>query len=585
MRLRSLFTVLFGVLAAATAFSLILVMDATLRRALEDRVTERIEREIDHVAQDMRGIAPESLDAFFRRSARELGWRITLIRPDGRVSNDTDLRPSEVPQMENHARRPEVIEARRTGRGDSRRFSATEQENRLYFARLLPDGNVLRLSVAAARVRELESGYLWSARAAVVLACLLLFAIGTAASRRFSEPIARLTEAASAIAAGLPRDLPREGGQEEVQLLGAALQRMKDSLARAAERAEAERRLTALVLEKLPDGLVVLDSRLHVLEANERFSQMIGIATPAGRALYDVVRLRAFYEIFETSLKSGEAMERTVRIADELIWQVLVVPLPAGSRAAAVGVLRDVTRLERTESMRRTFVADVSHELRTPIASIVAAAETLEEAAPDEAERRELVGLIQRQSARMKELINDLMDLAQIESGAVELMRETVPVTDLLREAAQDLAAYASERRVRIDVTGDTSASILADRRRFLQVARNLLDNAIKFSPEGETVRLAAESGPGWAGFSVSDHGPGIPRAEREKIFQRFYQVDRSRSKTRPGTGLGLAIVKHLVQLHQGTVEIESEAGRGSLFRIRLPAGREGDTAVPGHAG
>jgi len=585
MRLRSLFTVLFGVLAAATAFSLILVMDATLRRALEDRVTERIEREIDHVAQDMRGIAPESLDAFFRRSARELGWRITLIRPDGRVSNDTDLRPSEVPQMENHARRPEVIEARRTGRGDSRRFSATEQENRLYFARLLPDGNVLRLSVAAARVRELESGYLWSARAAVVLACLLLFAIGTAASRRFSEPIARLTEAASAIAAGLPRDLPREGGQEEVQLLGAALQRMKDSLARAAERAEAERRLTALVLEKLPDGLVVLDSRLHVLEANERFSQMIGIATPAGRALYDVVRLRAFYEIFETSLKSGEAMERTVRIADELIWQVLVVPLPAGSRAAAVGVLRDVTRLERTESMRRTFVADVSHELRTPIASIVAAAETLEEAAPDEAERRELVGLIQRQSARMKELINDLMDLAQIESGAVELMRETVPVTDLLREAAQDLAAYASERRVRIDVTGDTSASIPADRRRFLQVTRNLLDNAIKFSPEGETVRLAAESGPGWAGFSVSDHGPGIPRAEREKIFQRFYQVDRSRSKTRPGTGLGLAIVKHLVQLHQGTVEIESEAGRGSLFRIRLPAGREGDTAVPGHAG
>ena len=123
MRLRSLFTVLFGVLAAATAFSLILVMDATLRRALEDRVTERIEREIDHVAQDMRGIAPESLDAFFRRSARELGWRITLIRPDGRVSNDTDLRPSEVPQMENHARRPEVIEARRTGRGDSRRVS------------------------------------------------------------------------------------------------------------------------------------------------------------------------------------------------------------------------------------------------------------------------------------------------------------------------------------------------------------------------------------------------------------------------------------------------------------------------------
>jgi PAS domain S-box-containing protein len=360
---------------------------------------------------------------------------------------------------------------------------------------------------------------------------------------------------------------------------------MKDSLARAAGRAEAERRLTAQVFEKLPDGLVVLDSRLHVLEANERFSQMIGVPTPAGRALYDVVRLRALYEVFEASLKSGEAAERTVRLADELVWQVLVVPLPAGSRAAAVGVLRDVTRLERTESMRRTFVADVSHELRTPIASIAAAAETLEEAAPDESERRELVGLVQRQSARMKELIDDLMDLAQIESGAVELALEAVPVTELLREVAQDLASDAARRRVRITVTGDANASMLADRRRVLQIARNLLDNAIKFSPEGETIRLGAESGPGWAGFSVSDNGPGIPRAEREKVFQRFYQVDRSRSKTRPGTGLGLAIVKHLVHLHQGTVEIESEAGQGSLFRIRLPVGRGGDTLEPGGAG
>ncbi len=584
MRLRSLFTTLFGVLAAAAALSLILVLDATLSRAVEDRVTERIEREIDHLAEDMRGVAPEGLDAFFRRSAVELACRITLIRPDGRVSNDTDVRPAEVPQMENHGKRPEVLAARRAGHGDSRRFSATEQENRFYFARLLPDGDVLRLSVAAAHVRELESGYLWSARAAVVLACILLFAIGTAASRRFSEPIARLTEAASAIAAGLPRDLPREGGQE-VQLLAAALQRMKDSLARAAERAESERRLTALVFEKLPEGLVILDSRLHVLESNERFAQMIGIATPAGRALYDVVRLRALYEVFEASLKSAEGVEKTVRLADELVWQVLVVPLPAGSRAAAVGVLRDVTRVERTESMRRTFVADVSHELRTPIASIAAAAETLEGAEPDESERRELVGLIQRQSDRMRELIDDLMDLAQIESGAVELAREPVPVADLLREVAQDLAADASRRRVRIEVAGDAGTTMLADRRRLLQIARNLLDNAIKFSPEGETVLLGAESGPGWAGFSVADRGPGIPRAEREKIFQRFYQIDRSRSKTRPGTGLGLAIVKHLVQLHQGTVEIESEAGRGSLFRIRFPTGRGGDGPAAGSAG
>jgi two-component system phosphate regulon sensor histidine kinase PhoR len=573
MRLRSLFTALFAILAAATALTLIVVVDAALRRALEDRLTERIEREIDHVAQDMRGVPPENLDALLRRSARELDCRITLILPGGRVSDDTDLPPALVPQMENHANRPEVVDARRTGRGESRRFSATENENRFYFARRLPDGNVLRLSVAAAHVQELESGYLLSARLTIVLACLLLFVIGTAASRRFSQPIARLTGAASAIAAGEPRDLPREGG-EEVQLLAASLQRMKDSLARAAERAEAERRTTALVFEKLPDGLVVLDARLHVLEANERFSQMIGIPSTGGRALYDLLRHSGVYEVFETALRSGESIERTIRLADELVWQVRVVPLPPGSRAAAVGVLRDVTRLERTESMRRTFIADVSHELRTPIASIAAAAETFEEAAPDESERRELVALIQRQSAHMKELIDDLMELAQIESGAVELKKEIVPVASLLREVATDLGADADRRKVEIVVSGDDGASVFADRRRLGQVARNLLDNAIKFSPEGAAVDLKAlrDLPSGWAGFSVSDRGPGIPRSERDKIFQRFYQIDRSRSKSRPGSGLGLAIVKHILQLHSGSVTIEGEPGQGSVFVVRLPA-------------
>jgi two-component system phosphate regulon sensor histidine kinase PhoR len=345
---------------------------------------------------------------------------------------------------------------------------------------------------------------------------------------------------------------------------------MRASLAQSLERAEAERRLTALVFEKLPDGLVVLDARLHVLEANEEFARMIGIPKPGGRALYDLFRDRRLHEVFEISLKSGRAAEKTVRLADDIVWQVRVVPMPPGSRAAAVGVLRDVTRLERTESMRRTFVADVSHELRTPIASIVAAAETLNEAEPDETERSELIALIQRQSDRMGELIEDLMDLAQIESGAVELVEEAVPVADLLREVAGDIAADAARRAIALTVTGEESARVLGDRRRLLQIARNLVDNAIKFSPEGSPVLLQAVGGPEIAGFDVSDRGPGIPRAEREKIFQRFYQVDRSRSKSRPGTGLGLAIVKHLLQLHGGTVEVGSGPAGGTVFRVRL---------------
>jgi two-component system phosphate regulon sensor histidine kinase PhoR len=571
MRLRSRFLLLFGILAAAAAIFLIAVLDSTLRRAVEDRVAERFEREIDHVAVDMNGIPAGDRDAYLRRTARELSSRITWIGRDGRVLDDTDVLVADVPAMESHAERPEVIAARETGKGQSHRFSATDQERRFYSARRLPDGDILRFSVSEAWIRQIETSYAWSARLAILLVCLSLFLIGAAASRRFSHPIARLTEAAAAIAAGEPRDLPAAGG-EEVQLLTAALQRMKSSLALSADHAQGERRLTALVFEKLPDGLVILDSKLHVLEANERFSQMIGLKTPSGRALYDLLRHRALYEVFETALETGQSLERTIRLADEIVWHVSVVSLPEGSRAAAVGVLRDVTRLERTELMRRTFVADVSHELRTPIASIVAAAETLESGQPDESETAELVGLIRRQSDRMKELIDDLMDLSQIESGAVVLQKELVPVSGLLREVAADLAAEVARKGLRIDITGDDASCVFGDRRRLVQVVRNLLDNAIKFSPEGERITLAAFREPGWAGFSVADHGPGVVRAERDKIFQRFYQIDRSRSKSRPGSGLGLAIVKHIVQLHGGSVSVEGEPGLGSTFAVRLPA-------------
>jgi two-component system phosphate regulon sensor histidine kinase PhoR len=576
MRLGSRFAALFGVLAAAVAVLLILVFDETLRRAVEDRVVERVERERDHLAGEVGAFEgrPEALDEFLRRAATELGCRATLVDSEGRVTHDTDVLPADVPGMENHANRPEIREARESGSGAAQRYSATEGEQRLYFARRLAGGGVLRLSVAAAQVRQLEGPYLWSARASIVLACLALFLIGRALSKRFSEPIAELTRAASAIAAGdAGRELPGGGGGEEVQLLGASLQRMKDSLQSAAERADTERRLTAMVFEQLPDGLVVVDSRLHVMESNAHFAKMIGTPAPAGRALYDLLRHRDLYELFEATLKSRETAEKVVRLADDLVWQVTVVALPEGSRGAAVGVVRDVTRLERTESMRRTFVGDVSHELRTPIASIAAAAETLAEGGTDEADTVQLLDLIRRQSERMRELIDDLMDLAQIESGAVELRKEELSLSELVREVSRDLASAAASREIRVAVDANGDIPVAADRRRLGQIIRNLLDNAIKFSRDGATVRVYAGRDGGGVFFAIVDEGPGIPRAEQEKIFQRFYQIDRSRSKTRPGTGLGLAIVKHLVQLHGGRIDLESEVGRGSTFRVQLPPG------------
>ncbi|MFY9550662.1 MAG: ATP-binding protein [Thermoanaerobaculia bacterium] len=574
MKLGSRFTALFAVLAAAAVVVLILVSDATVGRAVEDRVSDRFRRELEHLSDDIgQGRIPEGTrDAFLRNAARQLESRITHIAPGGRVVSDTDLLPADVPGMENHANRPEVQQAFATGSGRSRRNSPTEGRPMLYEARRLPDGSVLRIAISEGRLSEVEQRYLWTMRLAIAAACLVLFLIGSAASRRFSQPIAELTRGASAIAAGdFARDLPQAGG-EEVQLLGAAVQRMKDSLNRALEQAEGERRLAAMVFETLPDGLVVVDARLRVLECNDRFSAMTGVPSPAGRGVYEVLREKLLYECFEASVSGREISERTVRLPDDRVWQVTVAPLPGGHRAAAVGVLRDVTRLERTESMRRTFVGDVSHELRTPIASIAAAAETLAEAQPDKAEAAELTGLIRRQVDRMRELIDDLMDLAQIESGAVPLMREEILLQELLCEVAEELGSAARDRRVEVRVTGDSGVSAFGDRRRIGQLARNLMDNAIKFSPEGAPVVVRVWRQGGRPGFSVEDMGPGIPKAERDKIFQRFYQVDRSRSKVRPGSGLGLAIVKHIAQLHGASVDVEGEAGQGSTFIVRFSA-------------
>jgi two-component system phosphate regulon sensor histidine kinase PhoR len=570
MRLQARLTVFFALLAIAGAALLIGVFDRALRNVVNERAAERLSLELQHLAADLEHLRDVQREAFLRRAAVDLSCRITLVAPDGRVLHETGLAPADVALMESHASREEIREALARGSGESRRYSTTTRTEMLYRARRLLDGSVLRMAVAAEHLKEQESNYVWGGRAAILAASALLFLIGALVAARLSRSVDELTREVSAVAAGdYARDLPAIE-TEPLRPLARALQRMKDSLVAAVARAESERRLTAMVFERLPDGLVIVDARLHVLEANERFARMTGVPAPARKALYDLLRLRSLFELFEKTLRSGEVSQLTARLADDVVWEVLVLPLPPGSRAAAVGVLRDVTRLERTEAMRRTFVADVSHELRTPLASIGAAAETLAEGQVEEQEASELTDLILRQTVRMRELIDDLMDLAEIESGAVALERQELALLPLAREVAHDLASAAREKGIDVALAGDESLTVGADRRRLAQVVRNLLDNAIKFSPPDARVEVQASVDSGSPVLTVTDQGPGIPKGEREKIFQRFYQVDRSRSKTRPGSGLGLAIVKHILQLHGASIEVGGEVGRGSVFRIRF---------------
>jgi two-component system phosphate regulon sensor histidine kinase PhoR len=579
MRFAFRLNLLLALLALVLAVCLSAVAGRITDRAVEDRARDRLRREIDLLAGEVEPRLPDParLDELVRRASRLLGVRVTVIDADGRVLDDSDVALSEVPGMENHARRPEVVAARATGYGTSVRNSATLAADLLYLARALgPDrsrGPVLRLAIPLADLRQVEARYEWLSTGAIFVACALLVLVGGIAIARLARPIRQVTDAALAVAQGdLAREAP-ERGPAEILELSSALTRMKTSLLESVARVERERKLADAVFEALPDGVVVIDAHYRVIDANRGFRAMTGAADPSGRPLVEIFRERSLFAPFEDAIVRGTPTDAIVRRERDTTWQLAVRPLPPGSRAAAVGILRDVTALERNEAMRRRFVADVSHELRTPVSSIAAAAETLAETEADDPEAPRLVDLVRRQAQRMRELIDDLTDLSLIESGLVVLSPETVDLRALAAETAEELRATARSRDVAIRIESPDGVAVEGDRRRLGQILRNLLDNAVKFSPPGGTVRIAVGRVDDRPSVVVEDEGPGIPAGEQDRIFQRFYQVDRSRSKVRPGTGLGLAIVKHLAQLHGAEVTVTSQPGSGSAFRVTFRGG------------
>ncbi len=405
--------------------------------------------------------------------------------------------------------------------------------------------------------------------------------------RRMRE-LDRVRDGLATAASGTrPEEWP--GLTPETEAVFHALHRFADLVARERVGSEKARVLARTVFEEVPVGLVVVDRSLAVLDVNPSARVLFGVPSDtACPALHDVVRDPQVLALFRSLIrKDGVAEEAPAPVVvrmegvegGERLLEVAARAVPgrtADGEPAAIGVARDVTDRERTEQMRRQFVADVSHELRTPIATIRAAAETLAgESALGEVPIR-LVQILERQASHMQDLVSDLTDLSQIESGAVTLQLEDVPLQGLLAGVVKDLEGAARAKKVEVVLEARPGLAVRGDRRRLAQVFRNLVDNAVKFSPGGARVDVLAEPGRGAAGGAVLvhvvDRGAGIPASEQSKIFQRFYRVDPSRSKATPGTGLGLAIVKHLLILHGGSIRVESEPLRGSRFTVSLPA-------------
>ncbi len=551
-----------------------------------EQTASRLEATARLVGQDLIGrdrlFDPSRVDALSKTYGRSAAMRITVILPDGKILGDSESDPI---HMENHAGRSEVRAALEGEVARAVRHSTTLELDMMYLAIPLDsDGRtvaVVRTAVPLRPIREaLEGVYLHVAVGALVLA-LLVAGVGWWASSRISRPLKEMMTGAERFARGELGHRIRASDTEELGRLADSLNRMAAQLRGEIQTVTRQRNEQEAILTSMTEGVVAIDAEGRILRLNQAAGDLLN-ADPescVGRPLVEIIRNVDLGVIVRRILSSGETIEEEISLRqgeEEQHFQVRGTTLwnAEGQRMGALLVINDVTRLYHLEDVRRTFVANVSHELKTPITSIHGFIETLRDGAirdPKKADR--FLEIIQRQSSRLNAIIDDLLQLSRIESKDQidKIQRVSSNLKSILESAVTDCSALAGKQGVAVEVECPDALSITVNPRMIEQAVSNLLDNAIKYSEAGESVRLLARQVGEAVVIHVRDQGPGIAAEHLPRVFERFYRVDRARSRDLGGTGLGLAIVKHIAQIHGGSVSVESKPGRGSTFSIHLP--------------
>ncbi|HYB41991.1 MAG TPA: ATP-binding protein, partial [Candidatus Methylomirabilis sp.] len=531
---------------------------------------------------------PARAQAFAIRAAKAAGARVTLIAPDGRVLGESERPATELGLLENHRDRPEVQAALAGNPGRDLRRSATVGAPLLYVARPVAESGrvigVLRLALPLAAV---TASYTTLHRVMLVggaVALVVALGIGLFVAGRVTRPVVEMQSIARQMSQGnfLVRAPTRS--TDEIGTLGRSLNVLAARLREKIEDLEQERAKVTAILDGMVEGVIAVDGHEHILLMNERARAIfnLGAGRGEGKPFLEVIRNAELHEVFRSSRggAAGGVVRREVSLTSPAgrILQVHGVPLLlAGGETGVVIVLHDITELRRLEQVRTEFVANVSHELRTPLTAIHGYVETLLGGALEEPEHaRKFLGIVYRQTERLGRLINDLTDLSNIELGRVSLRLAPTSLEEVLDPVLAMIRPPAAARGVTLSAAIPAGLPrVTADHDRLAQILINLADNAVKYTPRGGAVTIrAAETGHGMVEVSVEDTGVGIPAADLPRITERFYRVDKARSRELGGTGLGLAIVKHLVLAHGGELAIESQLERGTVVRFTIPEAR-----------
>ena len=564
-----------------------------LNRALEAFAVESLETRLGSVGavlhdEARRALRSGATQEFVLRVARPTGARVTLITPDGRVVGESERGAAELASLENHASRPEVRAALGGRVGRDLRRSATIAAPLLYVAVPVREGErvigVLRLALPLSAVTASYANLHQVMLAGGAVALVVALGIGVFVAGRVTSPVVEMQSIARQMSEGSFLVRAPTRSTDEIGTLGRSLNVMAGRLREKIQDLEQEQAKVTAILDGMVEGVIAVDWQEHILLMNERARAMFALnsARGEGKPFLEVIRNADLHEIFRAveagSGRTGEAgaVRREVVVTSPAprVLTVNAVRLALADRAGVVMVLHDVTALRQLERVRTEFVANVSHELRTPLTAIQGYLETLLSGALEERENaRRFLEIVLRHSERLGRLLNDLTDLSNIELGKVALRRESVKVDDVVSSVLGIIGPRAAQSGVSVSArTPEDLPEVSADRDRLAQILINLVDNGVKYTPRGGSVTVEArDSGAGLVEVAVSDTGIGIPTTDLPRITERFYRVDKARSRELGGTGLGLAIVKHLVLAHGGDLRIESEQERGTTVRFTLP--------------
>ena len=567
--------IFFKMLAASILVVLVsaVTMDIAIRNVWESSLRDEIRRELTAktrmFANRVEIDRQHPLQDITAQEAQAAGARATIIDPSGKVLADSETDPA---TMENHRNRKEFVAAFAGNIGVDERRSSTIGIPFLYVAAPVSGGAVrlaYPLSDIDAASHQVHVALLTASALALVIVMLLAAIAAQATARRLQ----RIVAFADRVATGDLTARISATSLDEIGQVASALDKTARRLEESFEAVQTSQRQLETLLNSMQDAVVAVGPDGRVQWANRRMERLVLQRTRLEAPVVETVRDPQFLTAVRAATEGRKiASARAASIVPRRSFDVTAAPLPGGG---AVAVLRDLTETERVEKTRRDFIANVSHELRTPLTSIQGYTETLLDGTSENGHVREFLEIIRKSATRMSRLTEDLLTLARVESGETRFdFQPTVP-GELLNDAVESFQDLARAQGIELTIEENSNTPVNADREAIHQVFGNLIENAMKYAGSGKRVVLGACDAGSMVQFYVRDFGPGIASEHLPRLFERFYRVDKARSRESGGTGLGLAIAKHIVLAHHGAIHAESELNHGSTFYFTLPAETE----------